>query len=78
MIGRDIGLGLQLLTNVRHVFVADDTAQIVLDWTIEGKSRDGNDVHLHGTASDIVRRGADGFWRYLIDNNQGTVVRHAG
>jgi len=24
---------------------------------------------------DIVRRGADGFWRYLIDNNQGTTVR---
>jgi hypothetical protein len=25
--------------------------------------------------SDVVRRGADGFWRYLIDNNQGTAVR---
>src|SRR5438309_1137299 len=22
-----------------------------------------------GSASDIVRRGADGFWRYIIDNN---------
>ena len=25
--------------------------------------------------SDIVRRGADGRWRYIIDNNQGTAVR---
>ena len=29
---RDISLGLPLNANVRHVFVADDTAQIVVDW----------------------------------------------
>jgi hypothetical protein len=31
-IERDIKLGLPLVTNVRHVFVAGDTAQIILDW----------------------------------------------
>ena len=72
---RDMSLGLPLKANVRHVFVGGDTAQIVLDWSIEGKGPDGKDVHLGGTASDIVRRGADGFWRYIIDNNQGTAVR---
>jgi len=35
-------------------------------------------MHMHGTASDILRKGADGVWRYIIDNNQGTAVRHAG
>ena len=59
----------------RHVFVAEDTAQIVVDWSIDGKGPKGEDVHLGGSASDIVRRGADGFWRYIIDNNQGTAVR---
>jgi ketosteroid isomerase-like protein len=68
-------LGLPLKANVRHVFVADDTAQIVVDWSIDGKGPHGEDVHLGGSASDIVRRGADGFWRYIIDNNQGTAVR---
>jgi ketosteroid isomerase-like protein len=77
IIGRDIKLGPPLATKVRHVFVAGDTAQIVLDWSIHGKGPDGKDVHVHGTACDIVRRGADGFWRYLIDNNQGTAVRRA-
>jgi ketosteroid isomerase-like protein len=72
---RDMNLGLPLKANVRHVFVGGDTAQIVLDWSIEGKAPDGKDVQLGGTASDIVRRGADGFWRYIIDNNQGTAVR---
>ena len=57
------------------VFVSDDTAQIVVYWSIDGKGPDGEDVHLGGSASDIVRRGADGFWRYIIDNNQGTAVR---
>ena len=68
-------LGLPLKANVRHVFVADDTAQIVVDWSIDGEGPDGKDVHLGGSASDIVRRGADGLWRYIIDNNQGTAVR---
>jgi len=78
IIGRDIKLGARLATNVRHIFVAGDIAQIVLDWSIDGKEPDGKAVHLHGTACDIVRRGADGFWRYLIDNNQGTAVRRPG
>lgn len=78
IIGRDITLGLPLVTNVRHVFVAGDTAQIILDWSIDGKGPDGKEVHLGGSACDIVRRGADGFWRYIIDNNQGTAVRQPG
>lgn len=70
-----MSLGLPVQANVRHVFVGDDTAQIVVDWTIDGKGPKGEDVHLGGTASDVVRRCADGFWRYIIDNNQGTAVR---
>jgi ketosteroid isomerase-like protein len=72
---RDMSLGLPLKANVRHVFVGDDTAQIVVDWSIDGTGPDGKPMHLGGSASDIVRRGADGFWRYIIDNNQGTAVR---
>jgi ketosteroid isomerase-like protein len=57
------------------VFVAADIAQIVLEWSIDGTDTDGKHVHLGGSASDILRRGADGLWRYLIDNNQGTAAR---
>jgi ketosteroid isomerase-like protein len=45
------------------VFVAGDVAQIVVDWSIEGTGPDGEDVHIGGSASDVVRRGADGMWR---------------
>jgi ketosteroid isomerase-like protein len=72
---RDQSLGLPLKAKARHVFVAGDIAQIVLDWSIDGTGPDGKHVHLGGSASDIVRRGADGFWRYVIDNALGTAVR---
>ena len=72
---RDLKLSLPLTANVRHVFVAGDIAQIIVDWFIDGTGPDGQEVHLTGSACDIARRGADGFWRYLIDNNQGTAVR---
>src|SRR5215471_5606071 len=72
---RDLRLGLPLEAKARHVFVAGDIAEIVLDWSIDGTGPDGKHVHLGGSASDVVRCGADGLWRYLIDNNQGTAVR---
>ena len=72
---RDLRLGLPLRAKGRHVLVADGIAEIVLDWSIDGTGPDGEHVHLGGSASDVVRRGPDGVWRYLIDNNQGTAVR---
>jgi len=65
----------ELKAKARHVFVADDIAQLVVDWSIDGTGPDGKHVHVGGSAADILRRGADGLWRYIIDNNQGTAVR---
>jgi ketosteroid isomerase-like protein len=72
---RDLSLGLPLKAKARHVFVAGDIAELVVDWSIDGTGPDGRHVHLSGSASDVVRRGADGRWRYLIDNGLGTSVR---
>src|SRR5215469_16175896 len=72
---RDLRLGLPLEVNARHAFVAGDIAELVLDWSIDGTGPDGEHVHLGGSASDVVHRGTDGVWRYIIDNNQGTAVR---
>jgi ketosteroid isomerase-like protein len=72
---RDMSLGLPLQAKARHVFVAGDIAQIVVDWSIDGTGPDGEHVHLEASASDVVHRGADGLWRYLIDNGLGTAVR---
>jgi hypothetical protein len=37
---RDLKLGLPLEAKARHVFVADNVAQIVLDWSIDGTGPD--------------------------------------
>jgi ketosteroid isomerase-like protein len=75
---RDLSLGLPLKAKARDVFVAGDVAQLVLDWSIDGTGPDGEHVHIEGVASDVVRRGADGRWRYVIDNGLGTAVRQPG
>ena len=55
-----------------RVFVARDIAHIVLDWSIDGTGPDGEHVH---PKVRIVRLGADGRRRYLIDNALGTAVQ---
>lgn len=70
-----LSLGLPMQATARHLFAAGDVVQIVLDWSLEGTGPDGNHLRIHGTACDIARRGADGLWRYLIDNPYGTQVR---
>ena len=72
---RDLSLGLPLQAKARHVFVAGDIAEIVLDWSIDGTGPAGEHVHVEGSASDVARRGADGLWRNLIENRRGTAVR---
>src|SRR5215475_1408234 len=41
-----LNLGLPLEAEARHVFVAGDVAEIVLDWSIDGTGPDGKHVHV--------------------------------
>lgn len=70
-----LALKLPMTAHARHMIVADDIALLLLDWEIEGTGPNGRHVHLKGSATDIARRGADGLWRYLIDNPYGTRFR---
>ncbi|WP_084505149.1 YybH family protein [Nocardia harenae] len=63
-----LALGLPIAVEPRHAYVADDIALLIVDWVIEGP--DGS-VRIEGTATDVARRGADGLWRYVIDNPFG-------
>lgn len=68
-------LGLQMSITQRHLFVAGDIASLILDWSYVGTARDGREINMQATATDIARRGADGCWRYLIDNPFGAARR---
>lgn len=68
-------LGLQMSITQRHMFVAADTVLLILDWSYIGTARDGTEINMVATATDIARRGEDGCWRYLIDNPFGSQRR---
>lgn len=72
---RMASLGLPIEVKPRHVYVADDIALLIVDWTIAGTAPDGEEVDIRGTATDVARRGEDGTWRYVIDNPWGTAMQ---
>jgi ketosteroid isomerase-like protein len=65
-------LGIPIALTLRHCYVYGDLALLVGDYVIEGVKPDGEQVHIEGVATDVARRGADGYWRYVIDNPPGT------
>lgn len=57
-------MGSPIDVRPRHVYVTGDIALLIVDWSIEKSG-------FSGTATDVARRGPDGFWRYVIDNPFG-------
>ncbi|MER5497900.1 hypothetical protein ABT096_11935 [Streptomyces sp. NPDC002561] len=55
----------------RHTYVVGDLALLIVDFVIAGTAAHGGEVRVEGTATDVARRGADGYWRYAIDNPFG-------
>jgi uncharacterized protein (TIGR02246 family) len=64
-------LGVPIAITLRHAYVTGDLALLIGDFVIDGTGPDGAPVHLSGTATDVARRGADGYWRYVISNPPG-------
>ena len=54
--------------NVTRVLQADDLALVVGVWSFDGTGPDGEPVHLEANNADVLRRQADGTWRFVIDN----------
>ncbi|MFI7869071.1 YybH family protein [Streptomyces salinarius] len=76
--GRLQKLGVPISVHPRHVYRSGDVALLIVDWVIDGIGREGQAVHVEGTATDVARRGSDGRWRYVIDNPFGTRAERAG
>jgi uncharacterized protein (TIGR02246 family) len=56
---------------VTRVLQADDLALVVGVWSFDGTGPDGAPVHLEASNADVLRRQADGTWRFVIDNPWG-------
>ncbi len=76
--GRLQRLGVPISVHPRHVYRSGDVALLIVDWVIDGIGREGQAVHVEGTATDVARRGSDGRWQYVIDNPFGTRAQQSG
>jgi len=57
---------------VTRVLEVDDLALVVGVWSFDGTGPDGEPVRLSAKNADVLRRQADGTWRFVIDNPWGT------
>jgi ketosteroid isomerase-like protein len=49
-----------------------DLALTVSDYTVTSTGPDGKQASSSGRGTEVVRRQADGTWRFIIDNPTGT------
>jgi ketosteroid isomerase-like protein len=56
----------------RKVLIAGDLALTYGNWTLHGRNDDGTPRQLSGQSTEVLRRQADGSWRYIIDDPYST------
>ena len=56
---------------VRRVITCDDLALVLMDWTLTVRDPEGQDRVDRGTATQVMKRQADGNWRLKISNPLG-------
>jgi ketosteroid isomerase-like protein len=57
---------------VTRVLEANGLALVLGEWSFAGTGSDGKPVKLASKSADVLRRQADGSWRFVIDNPWGT------
>jgi uncharacterized protein (TIGR02246 family) len=71
-LGGFISMNGELDLEVTRVLEVDDLALVIGVWTFNGTGSDGEPVQLAAKNADVLRRQADGSWRFVIDNPWGT------
>ena len=60
----------------RSVVRAGEVALLGSRWRLAGTTPEGEPVALSGTGTEMVRRQADGSWRYVVEPEAATGLLH--
>jgi ketosteroid isomerase-like protein len=71
-LGGFVAMNGKLELEVSRVLEVGDLALVVGDWSFTGTGLRGEPVKLAAKNADVLRRQADGSWRFVIDNPWGT------
>ena len=71
-LGGFVAMNGKLDLQVSRVLEAGDLALVVGEWSFTGTGPHGEPVKLGARNADVLRRQADGSWRFVIDNPWGT------
>jgi ketosteroid isomerase-like protein len=71
-LGGFVAMNGTLDLKVSRVLEVSDLALVVGDWSFTGTGPHGQPVTLAAKNADVLRRQADGSWRFVIDNPWGT------
>ena len=59
----------------RTIIRTADLALCYGDWSLRGTNADGTPRAVSGKSVEVLRRQADGTWRYILDDPFATIVR---
>ena len=71
-LGGFVELKGKLDLEVKRVLEVGDLALVLGEWSFTGTDPQGESVKLAARNADVLRRQADGAWRFVIDNPWGT------
>jgi ketosteroid isomerase-like protein len=67
-LGGFLGLNGPIAMTTKTIIPAGDLVMLHAEWTLKGTGPDGTPLALAARSSEVIRRQADGTWRYVIDN----------
>lgn len=59
---------VRMRMDVVKVVRAGDVAVLTNEWSASGRIADGSPLEIGGRAIEVMRRQADGSWRYVVDD----------
>lgn len=66
-----MAMGAVFKLDTPNVVQAEDVALVMTKWAMKATGPDGKPMETTGVTSDVLRRGRDGAWRFVVDNPWG-------